>query len=127
MATVRRTEGTIYRAPTKREDGDVKSLRVQNLHTPKPRMGHPREQIKSGKRAGQASPLQDQKIRTEKYAQPRVAVPPREQRSEGRNTHRKRDGALKGAATIRRTEGTIFRLLPGISDIVPLQSEKMAT
>jgi len=58
------------------------------------------------------------------YAQPRVAVPPREQRSEGRN--RKRNGALKGAATIRRTEGTIFRLLPGISDIVPLQSEKMA-
>src|SRR5438477_2189352 len=118
-------------------------------------MGHPREHIKSGKRAWRASPLQDQKIRAEKYAQPRVAVPPRRakirgakyaqkkrwrpegrrydkkdgghdipaaarnlryraptkqedgdvksplqnRRSEGQNTHRKRDGALKGAAT----------------------------
>src|SRR5438876_7267144 len=47
-----------------------------------------------------------------------------EQRSEGQNTHKKRNGALKGAATIRRTEGTIFRRLPGISDIVPLQARR---
>ena len=46
-------------------------------------MGHPREHIKSGKRAWRASPLQDQKIRAEKYAQPRVAVPPRRAKIRG--------------------------------------------